>query len=149
MTKRQAHCIGGTILLLMLLAGREAFAIVPPLGTVFYSPAEREALVASRIPKPEVKAAEQAKNVPVKVVPKTKPYAVSGIVSRSGGKSVVWLNGKPVAETPPDPQRPSLLLSTDHAIIDGKSVKVGETVDVLSGKHVSPLPEGAVKVDGK
>lgn len=139
-------CCG--IFLLMLSVG-DLFAIEHQLGTVFYSPEERAALVAKR------NGAEDPNDIPDPIVsneadstesPTSVPYAVSGIVTRSGGKSVVWINGQPVAEAQPDPNLPPLRLYRDHIVIDGKSVKVGEVLDVISGKRVAPLPVGAVKV---
>lgn len=142
---------------LLLLAGRWALAAERPLGTVFFSPQERAALVTGRQPPTtEVKGAEEVKKAPEPgkkgakaPPPQSRPFTVSGIVSRKGGKSVIWLNGQPVSEAQPDPRVPPLQLSTDHALIDGKSVKVGETVDIISGKRGSSLPEGAVKVESK
>lgn len=141
---------------MLLLSFGEVLAADSPLGTAFFSPKERVALVARRNGATEEmivaaeKKLEQGKGGSGEnggtEAPKSLPVSVSGIVSRSGGKSVVWLNGQPVAETKPDTSLPSFRLSRDHAVIDGKAVKVGETVDTVSGEHLSPLPKGAVKV---
>jgi len=156
MTDRKARFVCSAIFLLLLLAGRGVLAADYPIGTVFYSPKERVSLVARRngatdeMVAAEEKKFEQEKDVSegkgAEEAAKSLPYAVSGIVSRSGGKSVVWLNGQPVDETPHDASLPPIRLSSDHAVIDGKSVKVGETLDTLSGESVAPLPAGAVKV---
>lgn len=150
MTDSGVRFICSGIFLLMLLSAIEVLAGEQQLGTVFYSAAEREALVARRHGRSEKNALAQDENFEQgkggEEAPKTLPFAVSGIVSRSDGKSVVWLNGKPVAENTNDASLPSLRLSSDHVVIDGKSVKVGETLDIISGERLSPLPLGAVKV---
>lgn len=145
-------CLG---MMALLLGADVALAGSLPLGTVFYSPEERRQLVDRRngivdevVVVPETKVVEEA---PLAVEaeakpPASRPMTVSGIVSRSGGRSVVWLNGQPVAESPADPSLPALRLSTDQASIDGKAVKVGETIDLVSGDRSSPLPDGAIKV---
>jgi len=154
MTDRKARFICGGIFLLLVLVGRDVLAADYPIGTVFYSPKERIALVARRngateeMVVAEEKKFEQEKDAEKDVdeAPKSLPYAVSGIVTRSGGKSVVWLNGRPVKENSPDESLPAIRLSRDHVVIDGKAVKVGETLDISPGERVSPLPDGAVKV---
>lgn len=150
MTDREVRLLGSGIMLLVLLFGRGALAADLPLGTVFYSPAERAELVAKRdggtMKKggAEDEGADQQRRV--EQAPNSLPYTVTGFVKRSGGRSVLWLNGEPVPETTTDAGRPTFRLSRDHVVIDGKEIKVGETLDIISGKHVSPLPDGAIKV---
>jgi len=130
-----ARFVCGGIFLLILFSSRGVLAADKPIGTVFYSPAERSALVAARKGVDEnAKGAESSR------------YTVSGIVIRGGGKSVTWLNGKPVVETPRDKSLPPIRVSPDRIVIDNKSVKVGETLDIISGERVSPLPAEAVKI---
>ena|GEM_PF-966179 len=147
---RKVHFIGWAIGLLLLDAGRAGSAADFALGTVFYSPSERAALMTYRHGS---SGEEKVEAGPVEseaqreeAAPKTLPYTVSGIVSRSEGKSVFWLNGQPVAEGPPNPSLPDIRLARDHAVINGKVVKVGETLDTISGERISSLPAGAVKI---
>ena len=99
------------------------------IGTVFYSPAERAALVAAR------SGATQS------VV-----YTLNGITQRGAGKSVAWINGRAVTQVPQDAAIPSLVIARDHILIEGKPIKVGETLDIISGQRTLRLPEQAVRV---
>lgn len=111
----------------MMLAGGAAHA--GKLGTVFYSPAEREALVSSR-----------------NEVAPSAVYTVSGIIQRGAGKSAAWINGREVTEVPPDSAIPSLVIKKGYVLIEGKPIKVGETLDIVSGQRVLRLPEKAVQL---
>ena len=133
-----ARFVCGGIFTLILLLSRGVLAADKLIGTVFYSPAERAALVAAR------KGVDEKTEGPEKA--ESSRYTVSGIVIRGGGKSVTWLNGKPVVETPRDESLPPIRVSRDRVVIDNKSVKVGETLDIISGERVSPLPADAVKI---
>jgi hypothetical protein len=99
------------------------------IGTLFYSPAERAELVAAR------------SGITQSVV-----YTLNGITQRGAGKSVAWINGRAATEIPPDPVIPTLVIARDHVLIEGKSIKVGETLNITSGQRVLRLPENAVKV---
>lgn len=99
------------------------------IGTVFYSNAERATLVAAR-----------------SGITQTAIYSVTGIIKRDAGKSVAWINGRAVTEVPQDPTIPTLIIGRDHIMVEGKSIKVGESLDILSGQRVLRLPEQAVRV---
>ncbi len=99
------------------------------LGTVFYSSTERATLVAAR-----------------SGITQSAVYSVTGIIKRGAGKSVVWVNGRAVTETPQDPIIPTLVIGRDHVMVEGKPIKVGETLDIISGQRVLRLPEQAVRV---
>ena len=109
---------------LMLFAG-EAGAYT--IGTLFYSPAERAELVAAR-----------------SGIAQSAVYTLNGITRRGAGKSVAWINGRAV--TAPDPVIPSLVIASDHVLIEGKPIKVGETLNINSGQRGLRLPENAVQV---
>ncbi|MDO8351251.1 MAG: hypothetical protein Q7S94_08890 [Gallionella sp.] len=111
----------------LLLSGGTAHAY--SIGTVFYSNAERATLVAAR-----------------SGITQTAIYSVTGIARRGAGKSVAWINGRAVTETPQDPIIPTLVINRDHILIEGKPIKVGETLDIISGQRVLRLPEQAVRV---
>lgn len=111
---------------LMLLGGAaDAYTI----GTLFYSPAERAELVAAR-----------------SGIAQSAVYTLNGITERGAGKSVAWINGRAVTAIPPDPVIPSLVIARDHVLIEGKPIKVGETLNINSGQRGLRLPENAVKV---
>jgi len=111
----------------LLLSGGTAHAYT--IGTVFYSNAERATLVAAR-----------------SGITQTAVYSVTGIIRRGAGKSVAWVNGRAVTETPQDPIIPTLIIGRDHVMVEGKPIKVGESLDILSGQRVLRLPEKAVRV---
>lgn len=125
MSNHKLELIGSAILL-TLLTGK---ASGHDIGTVFYSTAERAALVAAR-----------------QGVAQTAIFSVSGIIRRSNGKSVVWINGRAVNETPQDEIIPTLKISRDHVEIEEKPIKVGESLDVISGQRILRLPEQSVQV---
>lgn len=65
------------------------------LGKFFFTPAERAQLDLARTQNraPQLKSAE-----PAEVAPAPQVLTYSGIVRRSDGKSVLWLNNRPVDE---------------------------------------------------
>lgn len=99
------------------------------ISTVFYSPAERAALVAAR-----------------SGIAQSAIYTLSGITEREAGKSVAWINGRAVTQRPQDAAIPTLIIKRDHVLIEDKAIKVGETLDIISGQRVLRLPEQAVQV---
>lgn len=111
----------------MLLFSNTAFAHA--IGTLFYSPSERAALVAAR-----------------SGIAQTAIYTVTGITYREAGKSIAWINGRAVNQTPQDLAIPTLVIARDHVLIEGKAIKVGESLDIISGQRVLRLPEKAVQV---
>ena len=98
------------------------------IGTVFYSPAERTALVAAR-----------------SGIVQSAIYTLNGITHRGAGKSVAWINGRAATHVPPDTVIPSLVIDRDHVLIENKAIKVGETLDIISGQRSLRLPEQAVR----
>ncbi len=99
------------------------------IGTVFYSTAERAELVAAR-----------------NGIAQTNAFTINGIVQRAQGKSAVWINGRAIPELPADPVISTLQIHRDHVLIEKHPIKVGETLDIISGQRVLPIPENAVRV---
>ncbi len=124
MNIKSFHFIGG---ILLTLAGCNVYA--HSIGTVFYSPTERGALVAAR-----------------SGISQSAIYTVNGIIQRGAGKSVVWVNGRTANQIPQDEIIPSLVICRDHVTIEGNPIKVGESLDILSGQRILRLPEKAVQV---
>jgi hypothetical protein len=106
------------------------------LGTLFYSQAERSAIVAAR--KGEVSGAAAASA--------SSALVLTGVVKRTGQKGTVWINGQPVAEGQAIPAAGVPKLETGRVIIDGQPVRVREGLDVESGARTDALPPGAVSV---
>ncbi len=82
------------------------------IGTLFYSPGER-------------KTHEETAQV----------YTINGIVFRGAEKSVVWINGSPVLQG--DPMFPKLGVFRDHVVLDGMTIKAGESKDIPAGPDQS------------
>ena len=104
-------------------------ALAYPIGTLFYSPTERAALVAAR-----------------SGIAQTAIYTLTGITYRGAGKSIAWINGRAVNEVPQDAAIPTLVIARDHVLIEGKAIKVGESLDIISGQRILRLPEKSVQV---
>lgn len=105
-----------------------------PLGTLLYSPAERAAIVAAR-------RGEQGE-----VMGSGTSVSVSGLVKRGRQKSTAWINGQTVAEGQPVPSAGVPAIEARSVTIDGRSVRVRETLDLESGARTDALPQGAVSV---
>ena len=79
--------MGRRALLALVLALAGVAARADDLGTLFYTPAEREQLDRLR------------RGEPVESAPPATPdnaHAVTGYVQRSDGRGVVWIDGKPL-----------------------------------------------------
>ena len=87
-------------LLAMLLVAAAARAA--DLGTLFYTPAEREGMDRLRRGEPSETAA--AASPPAR--------AITGYVKRSDGRSTVWIDGRPVVVADPKAER----LLEPHAV---------------------------------
>lgn len=114
---------------LLLYCALFTFAHAESLGTLFYSPAERAALVAAR-----------------SGIAQSNIYSIAGIVQRKNSRSVAWINGRAVDQLPVDAIIPTLVIQRDRVLIEGKPIKVGESLDVSSGQRILRLPEESVRV---
>ena len=128
-----------------------AMLISPPaigddLGRLFFAPEQRAALDArrkARIP-----------DKPAAVVVESPVTRLNGLVSRSGGKSTVWVNGEPVPEgTNPEglrvrPRRSeSGRVTVDIGETDNQvDLKIGQSFDRATGEVRDPLDGGEVSV---
>ena len=136
--------------LLATLLASAAFATVAPasgtpLGRLFLSPAERAALIADRArgetaPDP----AEQPEAAPEA----PQQIQLTGVVERSEHPAIAWFNGQPVEHGSLvhgyrlSTQRNSVLLQRS----DGLRIRlsVGQSLDLLSGNVLDPLPAGSL-----
>ena len=114
---------------LVLISLFPAATAARQIGTVFFSPSERAELVAAR-----------------NGIAQSSVYTLFGIVERGAGKSAAWINGRAVPQMPQDPIIPNLVIDRDHVLIDGKTIKVGESLDIVSNQRVLRLPEKSVQV---
>lgn len=115
---------------LLACFGTVAVANPPPaMETLFYTPLERQQVERLRLSQTEP-AAEAT-------------FArVSGVVRRAAGKGTVWINGAPVAEGTP---KTGQIRGMD-AMVDGKRLRVGESIDKTNGARSDVVEPGAVTV---
>jgi hypothetical protein len=120
-----------------------------PVGRLFFTPAERAQLDNARAQKrvPQPAAAAQ----PVDTRPETQVVTYNGIVRRSDGKSILWLNNKPADEK----EALSGLAITGRVKADGGvtlqvpgsgssvDLKVGQRAELQTGKVSESRPEPA------
>ena len=104
-----------------------------PLGTLLYSPAQRQAIIAAR----KRPAGESASLIPLK--PNTS--RLDGVVSRERAKGTAWVNGE--SREQGAPQAP--LIRGTEAVVEGRRLRVGETLDIATGTKTDLVAPGAVR----
>jgi hypothetical protein len=130
----------------LLLAAFPARAQQPqPLGRLFFTPEQREALDARR--------RARVPDKPAAAVAASPTTRVDGFVKRSSGKSTLWLDGYPVRDgSQPeglrvqgsrDPGRVTLIVGEDRRAFE---LRVGETLDRGTGEIKDPLGGGEIRV---
>ncbi len=100
------------------------------LGTLFYSPVERLEITHAR---GDLESSEA--EAPTRL-------QLDGLVKRGGGKSTAWLNGKPVAEGLPVAQQPAPVINKAGVAIDGKPLRIGESLNLTTGERSDFIPQG-------
>lgn len=122
-------------------AAAHAAAEPPPIGRLFTTPAERASLdrlrdAGGRAPEPaqvQGPAVTEAQAAPAPPPP-PEPISVTGIVRRSDGTSVVWINGVPqtdqaVSRTEGGTPAATVMLPSGQRA----TLKAGQAVDVNTG----------------
>jgi hypothetical protein len=112
-------------------AGDEATPANAPLGTLFYSPAERTTIVGDRQQAPEAPA-------------RNSRMKVSGVVTREHGNSTAWVNGQVVHEGQPAPPASPVTMHRGGITLGGTPVRVGETLDLITRERGDIVAPGAV-----
>lgn len=145
-----------TILALLVPAASAASATVTeatpvhnatPLGTLFYSPAQRAAITQARAGSLVNQGSSgEADSDAIKSPPPI--LEINGVVRRGQGKSTVWINRRPVAEGQPIGAAGSPSIANRSVVIDGKAVRVGETINLATGQRSDIAPPAAVRVTG-
>lgn len=105
------------------------------LGTLFYSAAERSAMTRGR---------QGAMAIDANTV-----VNVNGIVKRERGNSTVWLNGQAVNEGQSLPPTTRTIISNTGVTLDGRPVRVGETLDIDTHERTDIVAPGAVTIKRK
>lgn len=114
-----------------------------PLGRLFFTPERRLALERQR--QSNVQALEQPLEGTV--------MSLHGIVARSGGKTTVWINGRPQGEdvtstgvkarvSTREPGRAILVAGEEPAV----ALRVGESIDRVTRERKDIVGDGAVRV---
>ncbi len=104
---------------------------VAGLETLFYTPAEREAISLRRM--------GQEGTAPVTTT------RLMGVVRRANGKGTVWVNTNPIPEGSPGVGT----IQAGGAVVNGRRLRVGEGVDTTTGARVDIVAPGAVTQGGK
>jgi len=109
------------------------------IGRVFFTPEQRAALDGRR----RARVLDKPSAVPLVASPTTR---LDGFVRRSDGRSTVWVNGEPLAESGPDAPRIEPGRSTDASVSvpvgDGgarTALKPGQVLDRGSGEVTDVL----------
>ena len=120
--------------ILLALAGNPA-AAAEDLGRLFFTPQQRQDLDRRR----------QA-NIQESAVTVNSSLTVNGQVSRSHGKTTVWINGVPQESTrrPLDPARVSLPGGQGDTPESSVTVKIGQTLDKVRGQVKDPIEGGKI-----
>lgn len=117
-----------------VLVGHPVLAVESPraaLGTLFYTPVQRQEISRARQSNPEVDSSSTVR--------------LSGVVRRNDRKGTVWVNHKALPEGGANAPR---LLGLD-AVVDGKRLRVGESLDTLSGARSDLVAPGAVTLQSQ
>ena len=124
----------------LLLAGLLGIGPLPAaaqenLGRLFLLPQQRQDLDRRRLANIQESALTESL------------VTVNGQVSRSSGKTTVWVNGVPQESTrrPQDPARVTLPGGEGERSV---TVKIGQTVDKVRGEVKDPVGGGQIRVPG-
>ena len=106
------------------------------LGRLFYTPEQRAALEEAR--RRNIRAEEQAAEASKKPRPDgPRTVTLNGVVRRSDGESVIWVNGKPVENEINDGMR--VRLTPDQSGVTVHDTEKGRTVRLKVGQHANLL----------
>jgi hypothetical protein len=117
---------------LLLALAVEPIAAAENLGRLFFTPQQRQELDRRR----------QA-NIQDSAVTANSFVTVNGQVSRSQGKTTVWINGVPQEGTrrPIDPARVNLTGGEGEPSVN---LKIGQTLDKVRGQVNDPIADGTI-----
>lgn len=113
-----------------------------PLGRLFFTPEQRSVLErqrqTGRADQPSIAGAESLR--------------LDGLLTRSGGRSTVWVNGQALYDPHAAGIRPvagQARAATATASGKATEMRVGETLDPSTGTRSDLLPTGALSAGGK
>ncbi len=127
--------LGGRIFTLVCCIGLWAGGAqaTEPLGTLLYSPAQRQAIIAAR----KHPGGDSSSLIPLK----PSITRLDGVVTRERAKGTSWVNGEPLAQGAPN----APLLRGTEAVVAGRRLRVGESVDITTGIKTDVVAPGAVR----
>ena len=125
-------CLAFVLLVAGAAVCAQSAAAAPELGTLFYSPAERSAIVRER----SGAAADTA----------TTRLSVSGVVKRARGKSTAWINRQPLPQGQLAPGARSTAIFASGVTVDGVRLRVGQTLDTQTRERTDIVTPGALRV---
>ena len=103
------------------------------LGVLFYSPTERMTIVRGR-------SENTADEIP------SSSLQLDGLVRRGQGKSTVWINSRPIPEERSITQKHAVAVTPAGVAVDGKPLRIGESVDLTTGQRSDLVPPGGFSV---
>jgi hypothetical protein len=101
------------------------------LGTLMYTPAQRQGIAQARLG-PVEGATAQARSSRTRL---------DGVVARVRGHGTAWVNGEPVAQG----TNPSTRIQGTEAIVEGHRLRVGQSFDKSTGVKSDVVAPGAVR----
>ena len=131
----------GVLATMLTTSALAAEAVSQPgerLGTLFYSAAERTAIIRGRH---DDDLGEQSFG--------GSQMTVTGVVKRQGGHSTAWINGQPIHEGHSAPNATRLTMTHQGVTLDGNPVRVGETLDLSTRERSDVVAPGSVTVRAK
>ena len=108
------------------------------LDTLLYTPAQRQALVQSRIGQRGGAGSVAAASVGAAAVSSTR---LDGVVARENGKGTAWINSEPVAQG----SKPSARIQGTEAVVNGHRLRVGQSFDNATGAKSDVVAPGAIR----
>lgn len=106
------------------------------LGALFYTPTERDALVRAR---------QGQADTPLHI----SRVTVNGLVKRDRGHSTAWVNGQAVEDGQTLPLAGRVGVGRASVSVDGKPLRVGESLDLMTRERGDVVAPGAVTVKGR
>lgn len=110
-------------------------AVPERLGPLFYTPAERDALVRAR---------QGEADTPLHV----SRVTVNGLVKRDRGHSTAWVNGQAVEDGHSLPLAGRVGVGRARVSVNGQPLRVGESLDLMTRVRGDVVAPGAVTVKG-
>jgi hypothetical protein len=101
------------------------------LGTLMYTPAQRQVMGQSRL------GIVEGTTAPVR----SSRTRLDGVVARARGRGTAWVNGEPVGQG----TNPSTHIQGTEAIVDGHRLRVGQSIDKSTGVTSDVVAPGAVR----